>query len=123
VSWGCFCSVENCTRTLADFVDEGYSDRVFKSIDTTLMLIYADCNRLLVKNYTYSRNVPVSEYVFDRTTKALIGAKVWLDDRQHTCPFPNSGARWVFGYQSGDYPIPATCKLTSCVAGSGNCPP
>lgn len=123
VSWGCFCSVENCTRTLADFVDEGYSDRVFKSPQTVRMLVYADCNRIVVQDNTYSRNVPVSEYVFDRTTEALIGAKVWLDDRQHTCPFPASGARWVFGYQSGNYPIPSTCQVTACVPGSGTCPP
>jgi hypothetical protein len=123
VSWGCFCAVEKCTRTLADFVDVGSSDRVFKSSQTARMLVYADCNRILVQDYTYSRNVSVSEYVFDRTTEALIGAKVLLDDRQHTCPFPTSGAHWVFGYQSGDYPIPSNCKLTSCVAGSGTCPP
>jgi hypothetical protein len=123
VSWGCFCSVESCTRTLADFVDSGDGGRVLKpGQQSVLLLDYAGCNRVLVQAHTYSRYVPASEYVFDRTTGALVGAKVWLDDRQHTCPFPASGARWVFGYQSGSYPIPSTCQATDCVTGSGPCP-
>jgi hypothetical protein len=123
VSWGCFCSVESCTRTLADFVDSGDGGRVLKpGHESVLLLDYAGCNRILVQAYTYSRYVPASEYVFDRTTGALVGAKVWLDDRQHACPFPASGARWVFGYQSGSYPIPSACQATDCVPGSGPCP-
>jgi hypothetical protein len=123
VSWSCFCSVESCARSLDDFVDVGDGGKIVKSgHGTVLVTEYAGCDLVLVQAKTYSDYVPASEYIFNRTTGALLGAKVWLDDRQHLCPFASSDARWVFGYQSGNYPVPSSCQLTDCLAGSGTCP-
>jgi hypothetical protein len=123
VSWSCFCSVESCTRTLSDFVGAGDGGKAVKiGQGTVLVMEYANCNLVLVQAKTYSDYVPASEYVFDRTTETLLGAKVWLDDRQHSCPFATDGGRWVFGYQSGSYPVPQSCQATECLPGSGACP-
>jgi hypothetical protein len=123
VPWSCFCSVESCTRTLADFVSAGDGGKsVNPGEHTVLVLEYASCNLVLVQAKTYSDYVPNSEYVFDRTTGAMVGAKVWLDDREHSCPFASDGGSWIFGYQSGIYPVPSTCQATECLPGSGTCP-
>lgn len=124
VPWGCFCAASNCTRTLADFVsasDGGKS--VNPGEHTVRVLEYASCNLVAVQAKTFSDYVPTSEYVFDRTTGVMVGALVWLDDREHLCPFASDGGRWIFGYQSGSYPVPTSCQATDCLPGSGTCPP
>jgi hypothetical protein len=122
LSWSCFCSVESCQRKLADFVSYADGGKVLTSGNRTVLLReFADCNLVLVEAKPYGDYVPSSEYVFDRATGALLGAKVWLDDRQHSCPFAAGDTRWVFGYQSGSYPVSTTCQQSACLAGSGSC--
>ena len=124
MSWGCFCSVENCGRTLADFVDFADGGKVLKSGNHTVLLReYVDCNLVLVQAKTYSDYMTASEYVFNRATGALVGARVWLDDREHLCPFSSDGgAHGVLGYESGSYPVPASCHESECLAAAGACP-
>jgi hypothetical protein len=121
VSWSCFCSVESCFRTLGSFISQADGGKTIATGKGTVVVKeFAECNFVLVQAKTYSDYVPSSEYVFNRATGALLGARVWLDDREHRCPFPDASG-WVFGYESGSYPVPTTCRLTDCTAGSGSC--
>ena len=124
LSWGCFCSVEDCGKTLAYFVDYADGGKVLTTgKGTVLVKEYADCSLVMVQAKTYGDYSRTSEYVFDLATGALVGARVFLDDRQHSCPFPltDSGILWVFGYESGDYPVSTSCRESGCLAGSGTC--
>jgi hypothetical protein len=122
MSWTCFCSIENCGRTLDDFVDVADGGRILRN-QTVLLSEYADCGLVFIKHRTYSDYVPPSEYVFDRNTGVLVGAKVQLDDRQHVCPFPppDGSAGWVFSYQAGTHPIPASCQVSACLGSASAC--
>ena len=122
MSWTCFCSIENCRRKISDFVEVADGGRNLGN-QTVMLSEYADCNLVLIKHRTYGDYVPPSEYIFDRKTGVLLGAKVQLDDRQHICPFPppDGSAGWVFSYQSGDYPVPATCQVSTCMGSANAC--
>jgi hypothetical protein len=121
VAWACFCAVESCYRRRESFVGDGDGGKaVAWGNHTVLVTEFAGCNLVLVQAHTYSDFVPPSDYVFDRATGALIGARVWLDDREHMCPFPGT-LGWVYGYESGTYPVPSACQVTECLAGTGSC--
>lgn len=121
MSWGCFCSIQSiqaCARTLADFVDLADGGRTLGS-HVDMVIEYADCNLVMVQQHSYSDYVPPSEYIFNRMTEHLVGAKVLLGDSYYTCPFPPYLLA-VFGYRSGTYPVPSTCHASACMGSA--CP-
>lgn len=123
MSWGCFCSVQSCARTIADYVDLADGGRTLRS-HVDKVIEYADCNLVMVQQHTYSDYAPPSEYIFNRTTERLVGAKVMFSDSHYTCPFPSpDGSNSVlrgYGYRSGDYPVPSTCQASACMGSA--CP-
>ena len=123
MSWPCFCSIENCGRKISDFVDIADGGRTLGS-QTVMLSEYADCNLVFIKHMTYSDWVPPSEYVFDRKTGVLIGAKVELDDIENTSvrsrPRMGPCARCL-RTSRGTIPFPATCQVSTCIGSASAC--
>jgi len=113
VSWDCYCSVADCSKTLDTYQPDGGLPTSVRAIEE-----YADCN-LVVVIYKLGYD-PEIHKVFDMTTGALVGDQM-ASDAPMKCPFDDSGT--IGGLSAGRFPD-ASCKLTGCTVGpvgGGHC--
>jgi|GEM_PF-5515411 len=106
VSWDCYCSVADCSKTLDMYRPDG-------GLPTSVRAIreFADCN-LVVVTYKFGLDPEISK-VFDLTTGALVGDQM-ASDTPMNCPFGDSGT--IGGLSAGRFPD-ATCTVSQCTVG------
>jgi hypothetical protein len=106
LTWGCYCSVFDCSATLAKYQPSSGLPTSVRAIKE-----YADCN-LVVVTYKAGYDPEVSK-VFDLTTGALVGDET-AGDVPIRCPFGDGGT--VGKLSAGRFPD-ASCKVTKCTVG------
>ena len=107
LSFPCFCERSLCPRYDAA-VSHCSASKFWlgNRIDT-----YADCNLLIVSHLD---EVGYSEYVYDASTRAMVGGVFAADSAGYVC-----GSTPVYGFRAGAYP-PETCALTQSVYRCGD---
>jgi hypothetical protein len=106
LTWDCYCSVYNCSITLASYQPDGGLPTNVRAINE-----YAGCNLVVV---TYKAGYDPEVYkVFDLTTGALVGDQQ-ASDVPLKCPFGDAGT--VGKLSAGRFPD-ADCKVTKCTVG------
>lgn len=106
-TFDCLCSVVSCTMTLASFVPDAGSGSGYSTLEE-----YASCNLVVL---SIAASISGGQYVFDRTTGALVGRSLESDVLAR-CPFGDDSSAYRT-LSAGRFPD-STCVRSRCQQGS-----